>query len=160
MSVAVLEAYSGADASERSEFVTIRIADQLLGIPVLTVQDVLGPHKILRIPLAPVAVASPRSRRASFCEMSSGWTASAAIAAPRCAASSSPCGPGGGGLGRQKPFLWQIPNPVSTGWKRILIQMTATAFFGSLSRKSQKIATRKLLGSLDLSLGGLFSSQN
>jgi chemotaxis signal transduction protein len=37
---------------DRAEYVTIRIGDQLLGIPVLTVQDVLGPHNILRIPLA------------------------------------------------------------------------------------------------------------
>lgn len=47
----------------RSEYVTIRIGGQLLGIPVLTVQDVLGPHKILHIPLAPRAVAGALNLR-------------------------------------------------------------------------------------------------
>jgi len=63
MSAALLEAVVGANDAERAEFVTIRIADQLLGIPVLTVQDVLGPHKILRIPLAPNAVAGALNLR-------------------------------------------------------------------------------------------------
>jgi purine-binding chemotaxis protein CheW len=39
------------------EFVTVSIADQLCGIPVLSVRDVLGEHRITRIPLAPRAVA-------------------------------------------------------------------------------------------------------
>ena len=37
---------------ESQDFVTMTIYDQLFGIPVLTVQDVLGPQKITRIPLA------------------------------------------------------------------------------------------------------------
>lgn len=40
-----------------NEFVTLRLAGQLLGIPVLTVHDVLKPHKITRTPLAPKWVA-------------------------------------------------------------------------------------------------------
>ena len=40
--------YNQAEDLDRAEYVTIRIGDQLLGIPILTVQDVLGPHKILR----------------------------------------------------------------------------------------------------------------
>lgn len=39
------------------EFVTIRLAGQLLGIPVLSVHDVLNAQKITRIPLAPDWVA-------------------------------------------------------------------------------------------------------
>jgi purine-binding chemotaxis protein CheW len=40
-----------------SEFVTMTIAGQLFGIPVLQVQDVLGPQRIARIPMAPAWVA-------------------------------------------------------------------------------------------------------
>lgn len=40
-----------------SEFVTIRLAGQLLGIPVLSVHDVLNAQKITRVPLAPSWVA-------------------------------------------------------------------------------------------------------
>lgn len=39
------------------EYVTIRLAGQLLGIPVLMVHDVLSPQRITRIPLAPDWVA-------------------------------------------------------------------------------------------------------
>lgn len=39
------------------EFVTVRLSGQLLGIPVLAVQDVLSPQQITRIPLAPPWVA-------------------------------------------------------------------------------------------------------
>lgn len=35
------------------EFVTLKLAHQLLGIPVLAVHDVLKPHKITPTPLAP-----------------------------------------------------------------------------------------------------------
>ena len=45
------------------EFVTVTIADQLFGIPVLSVQDVLGPQKITRIPLAPPEVAGALNLR-------------------------------------------------------------------------------------------------
>ena len=39
------------------------IADQLFGVPVLSVQDVLGPQKITRIPLAPPEVAGALNLR-------------------------------------------------------------------------------------------------
>jgi len=46
------------DATEESrEFVTIYVGNQLCGIPVLKVRDVLGPQKITRVPLAPPEVA-------------------------------------------------------------------------------------------------------
>ena len=47
-------------SAETQDYVTMYIEGQLFGIPVLTVQDVLAPQKITRIPLAP-----PRSRVAS-----------------------------------------------------------------------------------------------
>jgi purine-binding chemotaxis protein CheW len=37
-------------------FVTMTVANQLFGIPVLTVQDVLGPQRIAHVPLAPAEV--------------------------------------------------------------------------------------------------------
>ena len=43
-----------SDATQ--EFVTFTIADQLFGIPVLKVQDVLSSYQITRIPLAPPEV--------------------------------------------------------------------------------------------------------
>ncbi|MBL8697226.1 MAG: chemotaxis protein CheW [Alphaproteobacteria bacterium] len=45
------------------DFVTMMVADQLFGIPVLSVQDVLGPQRITRIPLAPGEVAGALNLR-------------------------------------------------------------------------------------------------
>jgi len=45
------------------EFVTMYIDKQLFGIPVLQVQDVLGPQKITRVPLAPKEVAGSLNLR-------------------------------------------------------------------------------------------------
>ena len=45
------------------EFVTMKIAGQLFGIPVLQVRDVLGPQRITRIPLAPSRVAGALNLR-------------------------------------------------------------------------------------------------
>ena len=50
-------------APETQDFVTMFIEGQLFGIPVLTVQDVLGPQKITRIPLAPREVAGSLNLR-------------------------------------------------------------------------------------------------
>lgn len=55
---AVDEKYSGTQ-----EFVTFIIADQLFGIPVLTVQDVLNAHQITRIPLSPPEIAGSLNLR-------------------------------------------------------------------------------------------------
>ena len=52
-----------AGAGDHSEFVSITIAGQLFGIPVLQVQDVLGPQRITRIPLAPAEVAGSLNLR-------------------------------------------------------------------------------------------------
>lgn len=49
--------------SRRCDYVTITVAGQLFGIPVLEVQDVLGPQRITRIPLAPPEVAGSLNLR-------------------------------------------------------------------------------------------------
>ncbi len=46
-----------------SDFVTVTIGGQLFGIPVLMVQDVLGPQAITRIPKAPPEVAGALNLR-------------------------------------------------------------------------------------------------
>jgi purine-binding chemotaxis protein CheW len=48
---------------DRREFVTVTIADQIFGIPVLSVRDVLGPQKITRVPLAQPEVAGALNLR-------------------------------------------------------------------------------------------------
>jgi purine-binding chemotaxis protein CheW len=45
------------------DYVSIVIGEQLFGIPVLQVQDVLGPQRITRIPLAPPEVAGSLNLR-------------------------------------------------------------------------------------------------
>lgn len=49
--------------SETQDYVTMFIEGQLFGIPVLTVQDVLGPQRITRIPLAPREIAGSLNLR-------------------------------------------------------------------------------------------------
>lgn len=59
-----LEAPSDTDvANEQHEFVSVTVAGQLFGIPVLQVQDVLGPQRITRIPLSPPEVAGSLNLR-------------------------------------------------------------------------------------------------
>src|SRR5258707_1693354 len=50
-------------SDEQRQYVSIVIADQLFGIPVLIVHDVLGPQRITRIPLAPPEVAGSLNLR-------------------------------------------------------------------------------------------------
>ncbi|MEQ9642723.1 MAG: chemotaxis protein CheW [Alphaproteobacteria bacterium] len=45
------------------EFITASVGGQMFGIRVLTVQDVLGPQKLARVPLAPPAVAGALNMR-------------------------------------------------------------------------------------------------
>jgi len=52
-----------ANQSRSDDFVTATIADQMFGIPVLQVQDVLGSQRITRIPLAPPEVAGSLNLR-------------------------------------------------------------------------------------------------
>ena len=44
-------------------FVTLTVADQLCGVPVLAVRDILGERKITRIPLAPREIAGSLNLR-------------------------------------------------------------------------------------------------
>jgi purine-binding chemotaxis protein CheW len=55
--------YDAPVAEEQHEFVSVTVADQLFGIPVLQVQDVLGSQRITRIPLAPAEVAGSLNLR-------------------------------------------------------------------------------------------------
>ncbi len=50
-------------ATETQDYVTMYIEGQLFGVPVQTVQDVLGLQKITRIPLAPPEVAGSLNLR-------------------------------------------------------------------------------------------------
>lgn len=49
--------------AESRDYLTITIADQLFGIPVLQVQDVLGEQKVTRVPLAPKEIAGSLNLR-------------------------------------------------------------------------------------------------
>jgi purine-binding chemotaxis protein CheW len=68
MSVDLIERpHTGHEAEERGEaetmFVTLTVAKQLCGVPVLSVRDVLGEQAITRIPLAPAEVAGSLNLR-------------------------------------------------------------------------------------------------
>jgi len=54
---------AAAGSNEHRDYVTMSIGGQLFGIPVLKVQDVLGPQTITRVPLAPVEVAGSLNLR-------------------------------------------------------------------------------------------------
>ena len=55
------EARDGDDAKQ--VFVTLTVADQLCGVPVLAVRDILGEQAITRIPLAPAEIAGSLNLR-------------------------------------------------------------------------------------------------
>lgn len=64
MSAVSMQSRSDTSASERTgDFLTIVIGDQIFGIPILQVQDVLGAQKVTRVPLAPAAVAGSLNLR-------------------------------------------------------------------------------------------------
>jgi purine-binding chemotaxis protein CheW len=54
---------TAAASGEQRDYVTMSIGGQLFGIPVLKVQDVLGPQTITRVPLAPIEVAGSLNLR-------------------------------------------------------------------------------------------------
>ena len=56
-------AQSLTDNQATSDYLTITIADQIFGIPVLQVQDVLGDQKVTKIPMAPPEVAGALNLR-------------------------------------------------------------------------------------------------
>lgn len=59
--VTTMEKTSSQSATR--DYLTIMIGEQIFGIPILQVQDVLGPQKVTRIPLAPPAVAGSLNLR-------------------------------------------------------------------------------------------------
>jgi len=64
MGTAIAVARPGALATTASaDFLTLTIAGQRFGLPVASVQDVLGPQKITRIPLAPREIAGALNLR-------------------------------------------------------------------------------------------------
>jgi purine-binding chemotaxis protein CheW len=60
---AEVESTAAVATSEQRDYVTMSIGGQLFGIPVLKVQDVLGPQTITRVPLAPIEVAGSLNLR-------------------------------------------------------------------------------------------------
>ena len=52
-----------SDVAEQQVFVTLTVADQLCGVPVFGVRDVLGDQNINRIPLAPPEIAGSLNLR-------------------------------------------------------------------------------------------------
>lgn len=63
MSTTLSHATADVEDSATRDFLTIVIAGQTFGIPILQVQDVLGPQKVTRVPLAPAAVAGALNLR-------------------------------------------------------------------------------------------------
>ena len=62
MSTDVMERPEAA-TDEEQVFVTLTVADQLCGVPVLAVRDILGEQVITRIPLAPPEIAGSLNLR-------------------------------------------------------------------------------------------------
>jgi purine-binding chemotaxis protein CheW len=54
---------SGNALADEKVYVTLMVADQLFGVPIHSVQDVLGPQRINKIPLAPSEVAGSLNLR-------------------------------------------------------------------------------------------------
>ena len=52
-----------AGGGKSRDFLTIHIDGQMFGIPILQVQDVLGPQKVTRVPLAPPQVSGSLNLR-------------------------------------------------------------------------------------------------
>lgn len=52
-----------ADQASRNEYVTVIIAGQLIGLPILWVRDIFQPQAITRVPLAPPEVAGSLNLR-------------------------------------------------------------------------------------------------
>ena len=63
MATEVMERTDAATDETDHVFVTLTVADQLCGVPVLAVRDILGEHKITRIPLAPREIAGSLNLR-------------------------------------------------------------------------------------------------
>ena len=53
----------GAEKVASSEFVTVILAGQMIGLPILSVRDIFQPQTITRVPLAPPEVAGSLNLR-------------------------------------------------------------------------------------------------
>jgi purine-binding chemotaxis protein CheW len=63
MGTDLIERTDTAVDEEERVFVTLIVAEQLCGVPVLGVRDILGEHAITRIPLAPTEIAGSLNLR-------------------------------------------------------------------------------------------------
>ena len=64
MATDILERPDAAATKEDNQvLVTLTVGEQLCGVPVLAVRDILGEHKITRIPLAPAEIAGSLNLR-------------------------------------------------------------------------------------------------
>jgi len=63
MTTDVMERPDTATEDKERVFVTLTVADQLCGVPVLAVRDILGEQSITRIPLAPNEIAGSLNLR-------------------------------------------------------------------------------------------------
>lgn len=63
MGTDLTEALNPLEGADTQDYVTMYVMDQLFGIPVLQVQDILNPQRITRIPLAPPEVAGSLNLR-------------------------------------------------------------------------------------------------
>lgn len=63
MSTLLMDRADTAAAEDERVFVTLTVADQLCGVPVMGVRDVLGEQVITRIPLAPPEIAGSLNLR-------------------------------------------------------------------------------------------------
>ncbi len=63
MSATLLDRNAGVPGNEERQYVTLTIAEQLCGVPVLGVRDILSQQAITRIPLAPPEVAGSLNLR-------------------------------------------------------------------------------------------------
>lgn len=63
MSSTLLERHATDQPEESNTFVTLTVADQLCGVPVLGVRDILAEQAITRIPLAPAEIAGSLNLR-------------------------------------------------------------------------------------------------
>ena len=63
MSAALLDRPAAVRDDEERQFVTLTVAEQLCGVPVLGVRDILSQQAITRIPLAPPEVAGSLNLR-------------------------------------------------------------------------------------------------
>lgn len=59
----VMEKPRTAHVAASEDFVTLTVANQLCGIPVLTVRDILGVQQVTRVPLSPPEVAGSLNLR-------------------------------------------------------------------------------------------------